>query len=179
MRNFGKVTLMLAGLVMSSLATAAGSLVMGQLAPAVKLDGDTGGRLNGQPWDSAELKGKLSTVWYVDPDESDTNNAVSDAVTAAKFPDGCMSSYAVINMAATWLPNVAIGAKLKSKQEKFPAVTYVKDLKKVLADKWGAADDSNNVYLFDKDGKLIWKHEGKVPQDKIKGYIDLIRSHCK
>ena len=106
---------------------------IGEVPPTIVLEGDLGGRVDGTPWNSEELvSGKIIVLFYVDPDESDLNNHVSDALKAENFPLDKYGSVGVANMAATWLPNFAINIKLKSKQEKHKSTVYVKDLEKTL-----------------------------------------------
>ena len=59
---------------------------LGQVPPKVELKDDIGGRLDGKPWSSDELKGKVHVLFYVDPDEKDTNNETSEALDKEKFP---------------------------------------------------------------------------------------------
>ncbi len=54
-------------------------LEMGQVPPKVELKDKLGGRLDGTPWSSHELKGKVHVIFYVDPDEKDINNYASEA----------------------------------------------------------------------------------------------------
>ena len=76
---------------------------------------------------SVELQGKVDVVFYVDPDEKDTNNEASDALDREKFPSDKFQSVGIINMAATWLPNFAISSALKDKQKRYPETIYVRD----------------------------------------------------
>ena len=63
-------------------------------------------------------------------------------------------------MAATWLPNMMINIKLKSKQEKHKSTVNVKDLEKILVKKWGLKDDDSDGMLFGKDGKVLYSVDG-------------------
>ncbi len=111
-------------------------LMLGQTPPVVVLDGKDGAKADGSAWSSEMLKGKVHVVFYVDPDEKDVNNAFSKALKTKKFPLDKYSSVAIVNMAATWMPDFAIAQKLKAKQKKFPNAIYVKDKKKILVKKW-------------------------------------------
>jgi hypothetical protein len=150
------------------------ALELGKPPLHVTLEGDDGGRIDATPWDSHMLYDKMHILFYVDPDEKDTNNALSDALKAKAFDRTQFNSVAIINMAATWLPNFAIASSLEKKQAKFPHTIYVKDLNKVLVEQWGIADDSSNVLLFDKSGNLIYLHEGKLDPEEIDKVITLI-----
>ena len=153
------------------------AIELGEIPPNIELKEKLGGRLDGAPWSSAELQGKVYVLFYVDPDEKDTNNEASDALDREKFPSEKFQSVGIINMAATWLPNFAISSALKDKQKRYPETTYVRDYKKVLVNAWKIADDSSNVFAFDKKGKLIFRKDGKLTAEEIRTLIKVIRDH--
>ena len=152
-------------------------LEIGQVPPSVELKGDLGGRLDGTPWSSKELTGKVNVVFYVDPDEKDLNNDASEALRKEKFPRDKYQSYAIINMDATWLPNFAISSALKEKQERYPTAIYVRDYDKIIVKAWGIDDDNSDVLAFDKEGKLIFKKYGKLGPEDIQQLIKVIRDN--
>jgi YtfJ family uncharacterized protein len=153
------------------------AIEMGETPPTVELRGKLGGRLDGKPWSSEELRGKVHVLFYVDPDEKDTNNDASEALDKEKLPSDKYQSVGIINMAATWLPNFAISSSLKDKQKRYPRTIYVRDYKKVLVNAWKIADDSSNVLAFDKQGKLIFRKDGKLTTEEIQMLIKVIRDH--
>ncbi|MEC8971459.1 MAG: hypothetical protein VYA75_00120, partial [SAR324 cluster bacterium] len=72
-------------------------LPIGEIPPKVILKDDLGGRLDGTQWSSEELvSGKVIVLFYVDPDESELNNHVSDALKAENYPK---EKYGSIGMA--------------------------------------------------------------------------------
>src|SRR5512136_1241994 len=97
--------LVLAVLLMNQ---AADAIEMGEIPPKIELKEKLGGRLDGKPWSSEELRGKVHVLFYVDPDEKDTNNDASDALDKEKFSGDKYQSVGIINMAASWLPNFVI-----------------------------------------------------------------------
>lgn len=153
------------------------ALEIGEIPPKVELTGKQGGRLDGKPWTSDELQGKVFVIFYVDPDEKDTNNPASEALDREKLPAEKFQSYGIINMAATWLPNFAISSALEEKQKKYPKTIYVRDYKKVLVHAWKIADDSSNVLAFDKKGKVIFRKDGKLTNEEILKLIKAIRDN--
>ena len=150
---------------------------VGKVPSSVTINGKDGGRTNGKAWNSSSLKGKVHIVFYVDPDEKDLNKALNQALKKETFDRSKFASVAIVNMAATWMPNVAIEAKLKSKQKEFSRTTYVRDRSKVLVKKWALADDNSDVLVFDKSGKLIYKKFGKLSKEEIAKVISLIKSN--
>ncbi len=156
---------------------AAQAVEIGEIPPKVELKEKLGERLDGKPWSSEELRGKVHVLFYVDPDEKDTNNDASEALDKEKLPGDKYQSVGIINMAATWLPNFAISSSLKDKQKRYPRTIYVRDYKKVLVNAWKIADDSSNVLAFDKQGKLIFRKDGKLTTEDIQRLIKSIRDH--
>jgi hypothetical protein len=153
---------------------AAQAIEIGEIPPNVELKERLGGRLNGKPWSSEELHGKVHVLFYVDPNEKDTNNDTSEALDRENFPSDKLQAVAIINMAATWLPNFAISAALKEKQKRYPEAIYVRDNKKVVVNAWKIADDSSNVLAFDKQGKLFFRKDGKLTKEEIRTLIKVI-----
>ena len=150
-------------------------LPIGEIPPKVVLKGDLGGRLDGTQWSSEELvSGKVIVLFYVDPDESELNNHVSDALKAENYPKEKYGSIGMANMAATWLPNFAINMKLKSKQEQYKNTLYVKDLEKTLVKKWELSDDNSDVVVFGKDGSVLYSVDGKFTDAQVKEIVKVV-----
>jgi len=153
-------------------------LPLGVVPPKILLEGEFGGRLDGTKWSSEELvSGKITILFYVDPDESDLNNHVSEALKAEKFPLDKYGSIAIINMAATWLPNFALNMKLKSKQENYKNTVYVKDLQKILVNRWGLTDDSSDVMVFGKKGEVLYSVDGKFSDSQVVKIINIVKEN--
>jgi len=150
------------------------ALTIGEIPTEVILDNDTGGRVDGRAWNSVTIKDKIHVMFYVDPDEKDTNNAFSKALKSEGYSRKEFASIAIINLAATWLPNFAIESSLQTKQKEYPHTLYVKDKKKVLVKAWGLKDDSSNIVVFGRSGKVIYTHSGKLNKFEIDKVIRMI-----
>ena len=154
-------------------------LPVGKVPPVISLEGDAGGRVDGTPWSSSELKGKLFTVVYADPDESDLNEHAIDAIKALKLPQDQTASVAIINMDATWMPNALIKSALKSKQEENPRTIFVKDMDKLLVKKWNLKDDSSNIIIVGPEGKVLFCKGGKLSDTDVKQMTDAMQAQVK
>lgn len=151
--------------------------MVGQKPSTVVISGDDGGNVSDASlWSSDSLTGKLNLFVYVDPDLSDLNDAFTKAVKAKNFPEDKFGSVAVINMQATWKPNMILQAVLEKKQKEYPNTVYVTDKAKVLVNKWNLTDDAYNVLLFDDSGKLLFKADGQLDELKTKEFIDLVEN---
>jgi hypothetical protein len=168
------VAVMFALLVLPGMTPA---VELGQVPPKVELKETLGGRLDGAAWSSDELKGKVHVLFYVDPDEKDTNNEASEALEKERFPAEKFQSVAVINMAATWMPNFAISMSVEEKQKRYPRTIYVRDYQKTLVNAWKIADDSSNILALDQQGKLIFRKDGKLGPDDIQKLIKAVKDN--
>jgi len=166
-------------IILGCLLTVASSMAieLGNVPPSVTLTGADGGKIDGSSWSSSLLKGKVHILFYVDPDERELNKYLTRALKKRHFDRQKYASVAIINLAATWLPNVILESKLKAKQKEFPDTIYVKDKKKVLVKKWQLADDNSDILIFDKRGKLIYKKFGKLSGEEIQKVLSLIEKH--
>ena len=76
-------------------------LPVGSTPKTIVLQGEQGKLVDGGgPWKSDRFKGFVTILFYVDPDESDLNNAASEALKNANLPADQVRSVAVINMDA-------------------------------------------------------------------------------
>jgi len=165
-----KKIIMIVAIVTSFLS----ALVVGEVPKSITIEGKNGALVSGEAWHSSMLKEKVYVLFYVDPDEKDTNNNFSEALKKKNYNLETFGTVAIVNLDATWLPNFAIEASLKAKQKEYPNTTYVKDKRKYLVKEWGLSDDSSDVLVFDKEGKLIYYYSGKLPQDEITKVLKLI-----
>jgi hypothetical protein len=175
MKHFQKMCSVL--FVLFVVPQAAPAVEPGQVPPKVELKEALGGRLDGTAWRSDELKGKVHVLFYVDPDEKDTNNEASEALEKEKFPAEKFQSVAIINMAATWMPNFAISMSVEDKQKRYPRTIYVRDYQRVLVQAWKIADDSSDVLAFDRQSRLIFRKDGKLGPDDIQKLIRAIKDN--
>jgi len=165
----------LSSMIMSSLTIFA--LNIGDIPKEITLSGENGGLVDGSAWNSSILRDKVFVMFYVDPDKKDDNDKFIDALHQKNYDLKKYGSIAIINLKATWLPNFAIEKKLQAKQKEFPNTIYGKDKTKYLVKEWELADDSANVLIFDKKGKLLYQHTGVMSKDEMQKAFTQIESH--
>lgn len=153
------------------------ALTPGQMLPDLSLKGDEGSKIDGTQFNSNVLRDKVHVIFYVDPDEKELNEAFSEALKAEKFDRSQFASVAIINMDATWLPNFALESALKKKQKKYPHTLYVKDMNKKGIKAWEIADDSSDIIITDRQGRVLYIYEGKIPKSEFSKIIALIKEH--
>ena len=152
-------------------------LPVGSTPKAIVLQGEQGKLVDGGgSWKSDVFIGYVTILFYVDPDESDLNNAASEALKNANLPEDQVRSVAVINMDATLLPNFLIQGKLEDKQKEYQNTLYVMDYKKVLVNEWGLGDHNSDVVIFDKQGNVLFSVDGQLNDSQIKQMLTAVKS---
>jgi len=121
--------------------------------------------------------GKVLSISYVDPDESDLNEHYTDALKKAK-DDGRLSdehykAFGIADCAATWKPNFAIKAIAGNKAKKYNS-TILFDTDATLRNAWGLAKDTSNVIILDKDRVCRAIVRGRVPDDQVETLVQLV-----
>jgi predicted transcriptional regulator len=154
---------------------------IGKILPQVTLDHKNGGYFSGKAWNSSMLKDKTTMLMYVDPDEKDkgevfkqTIERLEREVDFKKF-----QIVVVLNLGATWKPNMLIKKLMKDKLKTYPKRIYVFDNNSLLVKKWGVKNDAYNVLLINRKMELLYNHSGKWESGKIKKLDSLIRSQIK
>ena len=145
--------------------------------PHVTLDEDNGGYVKGGAWNSNMLKEKTTLLMYVDPDEKSygeifkpTIEAFENELDFSKF-----QIIVVLNLNATWKPNILIESLLQDKMKKYPQRIYVVDKESVLVKEWHMNDNAYNVLILDPNAKVIYSHSGKWNKKDMQEIDILVR----
>lgn len=154
------------------------ALSLNEIPKNISISGENGGYVqDGAIWNSSTIKDKVYVMFYVDPDEKSTNDEFSSKLKEKNYDETNFGSIAIINMAATWKPNIIIEKVLKSKQEEFPTTIYVKDKKSVLVNEWNLDDDASDILIFSKKSKLLFYKSGKMSHVDIEKAIKIIEEN--
>jgi len=154
---------------------------IGSTLPQLTLDHKNGGYFSGKAWNSSMLKGKTTMLMYVDPDEKDKGENFKHTIEKLEHEVDFkqFQIVVVLNLGATWKPNMLIRKLMKDKLTTYPKRIYVFDNNSLLVKKWGLKNDEYNVLIIDKKMKSIYSHSGKWKADDIKKIDSLIRSQIK
>jgi len=127
-------------------------------------------------WSSNSLKGRVVVLFYVDPDEKEMNSKFSDLIQKQNYNKKDFVKVAVINLNATWKPNFVIEKLLSSKKKEFPNDIYILDKKSVLVEKWNLKDDSFDVLIFSKEGKLLFYKDKAMSDEDTQKALEVIET---
>jgi len=152
------------------------ALSLGEIPKNVVIDKSNGGTSQGEAWYSSSLKGKVHTLIYMDPDKRENNKLLLDALNKLSYKETQYTTVAIVNLAATWMPNAILESKLKSKQKELKNMEYIFDKTKFLVKKWHLKDNDSNVFVLDKDGKVIYAKAGKISAQNVKLILNKIKN---
>jgi hypothetical protein len=118
--------------------------------------------------------GKVLQINYVDPDESDLNDAFNDAVKKATDIDKTLSKdlfkgFGIVDCKSTWKPNGLIRMIAGNKAKKYDT-TILFDYDATLQKNWGMPEDNYTVVILDKNRICRAIFKGHIPEtenDKI------------
>jgi len=164
--------------IVLSLALVVGvnALEVGQVIKPVTLEGANGGLAkDGAKWSSDSLQGRVSVIFYVDPDEKDANSKFSNIIEEQKFDKKSFVKVAIINLNATWKPDFVIEKLLASKQKELPDNIYIKDKKSFFVKEWGLKDDASDVVILSKDGKVLFSKSGAMSEAEIQKALAIVK----
>ncbi|WP_457606069.1 YtfJ family protein [Nitratifractor sp.] len=150
------------------------ALERGAPLPSVTLQGDHGGTSSGAAWHSSSLKGKVHILLYMDPDKRKAMMRFLDRLNKKRFNPGRYSTVAIVNLAATWMPDAVLTAMLRKKEKDLYHTEFVFDKKKVLVKRWHLADDDTNVIVCDARGRVLYLHRGPMDEAEIDKVLRLV-----
>lgn len=148
---------------------------VGTELPELILKGENG-TIDGKNWSSKSFETPINVFFYVDPDERDANEEISEILADKKYPKNKVTYFGAINYDATFLPNFLLSNLLKQKQKKYPDTIYLKDYDKTIVSQWNLKDDSNTFTILDKDSKVLFSKFGKLTKGDIKKVLQIIES---
>ncbi len=87
---------------------------VGEVLPLVVLDKDNGGDSKDNAWHSKNLQGKVHILLYMDPDKREESMPFLDTLNAEKYDKKKYSTVAIVNLAATWMPDAILESLLET-----------------------------------------------------------------
>ena len=165
-------SLLLAAFVLPYVA-AQGKLEIGQKAPEWVLPDADKKEYTMNTW-----PGKVLQINYVDPDESDLNDAFNDAVNKATdidkiIDENSFKGFGIVDLKSTWKPNALVRSIADKKAKKYDT-TILFDYEGILHQDWGMPKDSYTVVIVDKNRIVRGVYKGKIADADIPGIVDMI-----
>lgn len=172
------VTLLFALIAMAQVCSQSAMLEVGMKAPEWKFQDAYGKDFTMNSW-----PGKVLQINYIDPDESDLNDAFNDALDKAINIDKRINKdhfmgFGIVDIKSTWKPRGLIRMIAGNKAKKYDT-TVLFDYDATLQKKWGLPGDSYSVVILDKNRIVRAIHKGYIPESENEKIIQLIISLIK
>ena len=149
---------------------------VGEFLPNITLDKANGGDSATQAWHSKSLKGKVHVLLYMDPDKREETMPFLDTLNQKRFDKKKYSTVAIVNLAATWMPDAVLETLLSKKQQELNNTEFIFDKTKYLVKKWHLKDDASNVLVLNRQGKVLYCKSGKLSNKDIKEILNKIKN---
>jgi predicted transcriptional regulator len=122
--------------------------------------------------------GKVLQINYVDPDESDLNDAFNDAIKKATDVDKTINreyfkGFGIVDCKSTWKPNSLIRMIAGNKAKKYNT-TILFDYDGTLQNLWGMPKDNYTVVILDKNRVCRYIYKGHIPESENAKIVQLI-----
>ncbi|MBW1981455.1 MAG: hypothetical protein JRJ12_09550 [Deltaproteobacteria bacterium] len=129
---------------------------------------------------SPVFQNKVLSIFYVDPDEADLNEHISEALKKAA-DQGILDrrhykGFGITNLKATWKPNFIIKAIVKRKKKKYGTIILL-DYDYTILNLWGLENDTSNLVILDKNRICRYLHKGRVPEADLAAIIKIIKKY--
>jgi len=166
-------TLLFSLLTISYLCSQAAKLEVGMKAPEWTFEYAYKKEFTMNSW-----PGKVLQINYVDPDESDLNDAFNDAIDKATDVDKRINKdyfkgFGIVDTKSTWKPKGLIRIIAGNKAKKYDT-TILFDYDATLQKEWGLPKDSYSVVIVDKNRIVRAIYKGKIPESENEKIIQLI-----
>ncbi len=166
-------------MLLAVLSVALFAVEVGEVLPQAALSGKNGGLANEKAWQTSALKGKVHVLLYMDPDERKKVMPFLDKLNSVSLPSSEYSTVAIVNLAATWMPDALLETMLEKKQKELHNTQFIFDKTRHLVQKWEMKDDASNVLVLDKEMKILYKKSGILSaKDQIE-ILDLVNMTLK
>ncbi|SFP91872.1 YtfJ family protein [Hydrogenimonas thermophila] len=149
---------------------------VGEILPHIILSVKNGGLYDNRAWDCNSLKGKWHILLYMDPDAKEEAMPFIEKLNRANLSSKRYSTIAIVNLAATWMPNSILKKMLNENQKNLNNTQFIFDQTKYLVKKWYMVDNTSNILIIDKNMKVIYKKSGKVSAQEQKKILNLIKN---
>jgi Predicted transcriptional regulator len=128
--------------------------------------------------DSDEFKGRVVSIFYIDPDKKGLNNHVEYALLKDKGLDRnkTYQDLSIVNMKSTRMPNFIIKSVIKNKKEKTGAIILL-DYDYSIVNLWGLKNHASSVVVLDKERICRYVYSGKLPPEEIIKLISIIKEY--
>jgi hypothetical protein len=126
----------------------------------------------------ASFKKRIFTVWYEGKQSTNQNKWLHDRIRLLRkrglITDRNYDSIGIANYQETAIPNAILDVAVRYHAKK-DRVTILLDRDGRMQRLWGFRNGRCNIFVFNKERRLIWKATGPLTRKRARQFIRMIR----
>ncbi|MCL9780495.1 YtfJ family protein [Vibrio sp. S4M6] len=133
-----------------------------------------------QPWSTSALPGKVRVIQAIAGRSSakKMNQPLMKAITASKFPEDKYQTTTIVNQDdAMWGTGSMVKSSAEDSKKEYPWSSIVVDEYGVVAKAWDLKQESSAIVVVNKEGKVLFEHQGALDQTQIEQVIKLVKNN--
>ena len=180
MKLFVPIALLLSVITFTSQAH---NLKIGHSVPVVKVQHQgeifwLHNKITFAPWSSSQMVGKVRIIQAIAGRSSAKamNARLMQAITKAEFDSNRYQTTTIVNQDdSIWGTGSFVKSSAISAKKEYPWSSIVLDENGQVAARWHLKPESSAIIVQDKNGKILYIHEGKLSQDEIEHVLHLVQ----
>ncbi|KAA1051656.1 YtfJ family protein [Pseudocitrobacter sp. 73] len=130
-----------------------------------------------QPWNSAQLAGKVRIVQYIAGRKSakKKNSLLIKAVEKAHFPDDVFQPTTIVNTDdVIFGTSYFVRGKIEKNKRRYAWAQFIIDGGGVGRNSWQLPEESSTIFVLNHQGQIVWAKDGGLTEKEVSEVIKLL-----
>lgn len=176
------VMLLMTLLILPGLAAAHNFVVGRAVSPIAISDGgelllNNDDSIRYQPWNSAQLAGKVRIVQYIAGRKSakKKNSLLIKAVEKAHFPGDVFQPTTIVNTDdVIFGTGYFVRGKIEKNKRRYAWAQFIIDGGGVGRNSWQLPEESSTIFVLNQQGQIVWAKDGGLTEKEVSEVIKLL-----
>ena len=130
-----------------------------------------------QPWNSAQLAGKVRIVQYIAGRKSakKKNSPLIKAVEQAHFPGDVFQPTTIVNSDdVIFGTRYFVRGKIEKNKRRYAWAQFIIDGGGVGRNRWQLPEESSTIFVLNHQGQIVWAKDGGLTEKEVSEVIKLL-----
>jgi uncharacterized protein len=130
-----------------------------------------------QPWNSAQLAGKVRIVQYIAGRKSakKKNSPLIKAVEQAHFPGDAFQPTTIVNSDdVVFGTSYFVRGKIEKNKRRYAWAQFIIDGGGVGRNRWQLPEESSTIFVLNHQGQIVWAKDGGLTEKEVSEVITLL-----
>lgn len=130
-----------------------------------------------QPWNSAQLTGKVRIVQYIAGRKSakKKNSLLIKAVDQAHFPGDVFQPTTIVNTDdVIFGTRYFVRGKIEKNKRRYAWAQFIIDGGGVGRNRWQLPEESSTIFVLNHQGQIVWAKDGGLTEKEVSEVITLL-----